>query len=168
MAEAAAPDPARDFAGLINAATDGWVHAMGIVVTAASADEVCCELEVDARHHQGYGIVHGGVHAGIVETLASIGAAMYAMPRGQSVVGLENHTSFMRAVRSGKLHARATPLTRGRRSQVWEGSIWDEQDRLVATGRVRLISLERGTELAGEQIRTPLDLPSSQENPTPD
>jgi uncharacterized protein (TIGR00369 family) len=130
---------------------------MGIVITAASADEVRCELEVDSRHHQGYGIVHGGVHSGIVETLASIGAALYAMPRGQSVVGLENHTSFMRAVRSGKLHALATPLARGRRSQVWEASIRDEEERLVATGRVRLISLDAGTELAGEQVRSRLE-----------
>jgi uncharacterized protein (TIGR00369 family) len=158
MAEAAQPPQAAgDFAALINAATDGWVHAMGIVITAASADEVRCELEVDSRHHQGYGIVHGGVHSGIVETLASIGAALYAMPRGQSVVGLENHTSFMRAVRSGKLHALATPLTRGRRSQVWEASIRDEEERLVATGRVRLISLDAGTELAGEQVRSRLE-----------
>jgi uncharacterized protein (TIGR00369 family) len=158
MAEAAQPPQAAgDFAALINAATDGWVHAMGIVITAASADEVRCELEVDSRHHQGYGIVHGGVHSGIVETLASVGAALYAMPRGQSVVGLENHTSFMRAVRSGKLHARATPLTRGRRSQVWEASIRDEEERLVATGRVRLISLDAGTELAGEQVRSRLE-----------
>jgi uncharacterized protein (TIGR00369 family) len=160
MAEIAhPPEEADNFAARINAAGEGWMHAMGIVVTAAGADEVRCELEVDSRHHQGYGVVHGGVHSGIVETLASIGAALYAMPRGQSVVGLENHTSFMRAVRSGKLHARATPLTRGRRSQVWEASIWDEEERLVATGRVRLISLDAGAELAGEQVRTRLKPP---------
>jgi uncharacterized protein (TIGR00369 family) len=142
-------DTSGDFAAGINAATEGWVHDMGIVITAAGPDEVRCEVEVDSRHHQGYGIVHGGVHAGIVETLASIGAALYAMPRGQPVVGLENHTSFLRAVRSGRLYARALPLSRGRRSQVWEASIWDEQERLVATGRVRLLCLEPGSDLAG-------------------
>lgn len=144
-----------DFAARINAATNGWVHAMGIVITAAGADEVRCELEVDSRHHQGYGIVHGGVHAGIVETLASIGAALYAMPRGQPVVGLENHTSFLRAVRSGRLHARAVPISRGRRSQVWEAGIWDEQERLVASGRVRLLCLEPGSDLAGGNLSLP-------------
>jgi uncharacterized protein (TIGR00369 family) len=55
------------------------------------------------------------------------------------VVGLENSTSFIRAVSSGRLHAAAKPLTRGRTSQVWEAAIYDEEERLVAQGRVRLL-----------------------------
>ncbi len=121
----------------------GWVKEMGVVVTAASADEVVCEWEVTEKHHQGYGIVHGGVHCGVIETLASIGAAIVAMPRGQRVVGLENNTSFLRAVRSGKLRAVARPVTRGRSSQVWEAWIRDENDQLVAQGRVRLLCIEQ-------------------------
>jgi uncharacterized protein (TIGR00369 family) len=54
-------------------------------------------------------------------------------------VGLENHTSFIRAVRSGRLRATARPITRGRKTHVWEAEVRDEQDRVVATGRVRLL-----------------------------
>ena len=131
----------EDLATRINSWPTGWVKEMGITILTASADEVTCEWEVSDRHHQGYGIVHGGVHCGVVETLASIGAAAVAMPRGQRVVGLENSTSFIRAVRSGRLHAVARPVTRGRTSQVWEASIYDEAERLVAQGRVRLLCL---------------------------
>lgn len=120
----------------------GWVREMGVVITAASPDEVACEWEVAEKHHQGYGIVHGGVHCGVIESLASIGAALVAMPRNQRVVGLENTTSFIRAVRSGMLRGAARPVTRGRTTQVWEGWIRDEADRLVATGRVRLLCLD--------------------------
>jgi 1,4-dihydroxy-2-naphthoyl-CoA hydrolase len=119
----------------------GWVREMGIVILGVSPDEVSCEWEVTEKHHQGYGIVHGGVHCGVIETLASIGAAVVAHPRGQRVVGLENNTSFIRAVRSGKLHALARPVTRGRSSQVWEAWIRDPQERLVAQGRVRLLCI---------------------------
>ena len=129
---------ADDFAAMVNAMPNGWVKAMGIVVTRATADEVACEWTVEEKHHQAYGIVHGGVHAGVIETLASIGAALVALPRGQRVVGLENNTSFIRAVRAGKLRAVARPVTRGRTSQVWEAWIRDEEERLVAQGRVRL------------------------------
>jgi uncharacterized protein (TIGR00369 family) len=115
---------------------------MGITILTMTADEVTCELEVSQKHHQPYGVVHGGVHCGVVETLASLGAAMAAAPRGQRVVGLENSTSFIRAVRSGKLRGRATPVTRGRTTQVWEASITDEEGRLVATGRVRLLCVD--------------------------
>ena len=121
----------------------GWVKEMGVVITAATADEVACEWEVTEKHHQGYGIVHGGVHCGVIETLASIGAAIVAMPRNQRVVGLENNTSFIRAVRSGKLRGVARPVTRGRSSQVWEAWIKDERDHLVAQGRVRLLCIDQ-------------------------
>jgi 1,4-dihydroxy-2-naphthoyl-CoA hydrolase len=125
----------------------GWVREMGIVILSASTDEVVCEWEVTEKHHQGYGIVHGGVHCGVIETLASIGAAMVAHPRGQRVVGLENSTSFIRAVRSGKLRGVARPVTRGRTSQLWKAEIRDAEDKLVAEGKVRLLCVDASREL---------------------
>ena len=120
----------------------GWLKEMGIVILSATKDEVTCAWEVGEKHHQGYGIVHGGVHCGVVETLASVGAAVVAHSRGQRVVGLENNTSFIRAVRSGRLHGAARPVTRGRTTQVWDVWIRDDQEQLVAQGRVRLLCLD--------------------------
>ena len=134
-----------DIAEFINR-TPGWVRDMGITILSASPDEVTCEWEVTEKHHQAYGIVHGGVHCGVIETLASVGAALVALPRGQRVVGLENSTSFIRAVRSGKLHAKATPVTRGRTTQVWEAWIRNEEEQLVAQGRVRLLCVNEERE----------------------
>lgn len=130
-----------DIVATVNA-LPGWVKEMGIVLLSATPEEVTCEWEVKEKHHQGYGIVHGGVHCGVIETLASVGAAVVAHPRGQRVVGLENNTSFIRAVRSGKLRGQAKPVTRGRTSQVWEVWIRDEQEQLVAQGRVRLLCVD--------------------------
>jgi acyl-coenzyme A thioesterase PaaI-like protein len=50
------------------------------------------------------------------------------------------------------LRAVSTPVTRGRRTQVWEARVLDERDQLVATGRVRLLCLEAEQALAGEQV----------------
>lgn len=129
-------DPA-DLVAHVNRLLNGWVKVMGIVITGATPDEVTCEFEVTDKHHQGYGIVHGGVHCGVVELLASIGATLVAHPRRQRVAGLENATSFIRAVRSGHLHAAARPVARGRTTQVWDAWVWDEEERVVALGRVR-------------------------------
>jgi uncharacterized protein (TIGR00369 family) len=125
----------------------GWVREMGIVIVSATPDEVTCTWDVAEKHHQGYGIVHGGVHCGVIETLASIGAALVAHPRGQRVVGLENSTSFIRAVRSGTLRGIARPVTRGRTTQVWEAWIRDREDRLVARGSVRLLCVDATRDL---------------------
>src|ERR1700682_2118949 len=138
----------------LNELREGWPGVMGISITHATQDEVRAELTVSTKHLQPYGVVHGGVHCGLIETLASVGAALYALPRGQSVVGLENSTSFVRAVRIGaKLHAVSKPITRGRRTQVWEARVLDDQERVVATGRVRLLCLEADQALGGKQVK---------------
>jgi len=145
---------ADDFATQMNARSEGWPEAMGMKITSATKDEVRAEMTIGSQHLQAYGIVHGGVHCGVIETLASIGAYLVARERGQHVVGLENNTSFIRAVRAGtRLRAVATPVTRGRQTQVWAASIVDEEDRLVATGRVRLLCLASDQSLAGEQVK---------------
>jgi len=144
----------QDFSARMNELPEGWLHAMGVTITLATMDEVRAEMTVGPEHLQGYGIVHGGVHCGLIESLASIGAALFALPRGPSVVGLENNTSFVRAVRAGaKLRAVSTPITRGRRTQVWEARVLDDRDQIVATGRVRLLCIEPDQAIAGEQVK---------------
>ena len=63
-----------------NSAAEGWLQAMGVTITHATDEEVRAELTVGPEHLQSYGIVHGGVHCGLIESLASIGAALYALP----------------------------------------------------------------------------------------
>jgi uncharacterized protein (TIGR00369 family) len=142
---------------VLNANLDGWSSANGLRFLRATAEGVSAEWTVGPQHLQAYGIVHGGVHCGVIETLTSVGAAVFASARNQTVVGLENHTSFIRAVRAGeRLTAEARPLTRGRSTQVWEATITNAQGKTVATGRVRLLCLEPGAVVAGETVRSDL------------
>jgi 1,4-dihydroxy-2-naphthoyl-CoA hydrolase len=143
---------AEDLADVLNASLDGWNQAMGIRFVTATADEVIAELEVGPQHLQPYGLVHGGLYAGMIETVTSVGAALDAARRDQGAVGLENHTSFLHAVRAGRLRATARPLQRGRRSQVWEATITDDKGVVAATGRVRLLALERDASVAGQGV----------------
>ena len=62
----------------------GFDGAMGFRLTTATKDEVVLEYVVDDRHRQPYGIIHGGVHCAAIETVCSTGAALNAIPRGQS------------------------------------------------------------------------------------
>jgi 1,4-dihydroxy-2-naphthoyl-CoA hydrolase len=138
-----------DFAAQVDAITDGWKTTMGVRFVRATAHEVIAELVVAPIHLQPLGIVHGGVHAGLVEAVASIGANVTLIPKGQYAVGLENHTSFLRAVRQGTLRAVGRPIHSGRESALWEVSIADDKGRIVATGRVRLHVIDQGKALAG-------------------
>jgi uncharacterized protein (TIGR00369 family) len=138
-----------NYVELINAQPDGWKRANGLRFLTASPDVLTAEMPIGPQHLQPYGIVHGGVYAGVVESLASIGAAIDVMPLGKSAVGLENHTSFIRACRGGTLHARATPIVKGARSQAWEVTIRDDEERVLAVGRVRLLVLDATSTVAG-------------------
>jgi len=134
---------------MINGLIGGFNKSMGLHFVKAAPNEFVAEIEIDERHLQPYGIVHGGVYAGMIETLCSTGAALNVFSEGKSAVGLENTTSFLRAVRSGTLRCTARPILTGRRSHVWEAQVTDDRDRLVAIGRVRLIVLEPGSEADG-------------------
>lgn len=142
-----------DVLTMLNAARGGFEVAMGLTFTRVSPDEVECEVPVGPHLVQPYGLVHGGVYSSIVETLASVGAALYAMQRNQTTVGLENTTSFLRAVRSGKLTGLARPLHRGRATQVWEVEVRNDEGKIAATGRVRMMCLEAGAAVAGEMVQ---------------
>jgi 1,4-dihydroxy-2-naphthoyl-CoA hydrolase len=115
----------------------GLVKLLGIRVEAASGDRVVLSCPVTADLHQPYGLVHGGVYATLAETAASIAAALWFGDRGK-VVGVSNSTDFLRAVRGGALRAEATPLARGRTTQLWQVEIGDGGGRLVAHAKVRL------------------------------
>jgi 1,4-dihydroxy-2-naphthoyl-CoA hydrolase len=114
--------------------------ALGLRFEEATGDRVVAALTVTPDLQQHYGIVHGGVYAAMVETTASVGAAVWLGEAGRPV-GIANSTDFLRPVREGELRAEATPLNRGRSTQLWEVSVTDERGRAVAHGRVRLMNL---------------------------
>ena len=121
---------------------DGFDRTIGLVLTSVTADEVTATLEVTPRLLQPYGLLHGGVLCSVVETLGSVGGAMWFGERG-NVVGVNNSTHFLRAVREGTLSAVARPVHRGGSQQLWRIEITDEAGQLVATGDLRVANLKK-------------------------
>ncbi|MCX0275615.1 PaaI family thioesterase [Nocardia zapadnayensis] len=117
-----------------------FADLMGLRVTELGPDRVRGEWTVTPQLHQPAGIQNGGVLCTVVETLASTGGAAWYGERGV-VVGVNNNTDFLRAVRDGKLTAEATPLHQGGLQQLWQVVVTDEDGRLVARGQVRLQNL---------------------------
>jgi 1,4-dihydroxy-2-naphthoyl-CoA hydrolase len=117
-----------------------FVEFLGVTFLEATGDTVVATWDVRPELHQPHGILHGGVHCSVVETLASIGAGMWLADKGR-VVGVNNNTDFFRAVVDGRLTSTATPLHRGRSQQVWFVETVDQNGRLAARGPVRLQTL---------------------------
>jgi uncharacterized protein (TIGR00369 family) len=123
----------------LNAASP-FVTYLGLEITEARGDRVVARWTAGEKHHQPFGIVHGGVHASVVETLGSIGATVWFGDRGRCV-GVSNTTDFYRAVAEGEMSSVGTPVHQGRSQQVWLVETHDDEGRLVARGQLRIQNL---------------------------
>ena len=122
----------------------GLDELLGVSIEELDPDHCKLRLEVDDRHHQPYGITHGGLYCVVVESAASTAAALWAMTNDmRGAVGVSNTTDFYRSHRTGPITADATPVHRGRTQQVWQVEITREADgKLLARGQVRLQNLQ--------------------------
>ena len=120
----------------------GFDNEIGLTYIELTPDGGRAQLEITDKLLQPAGIVHGGLYCSIVESLASVSAAVWLLDNGGgSVVGVNNNTDFLRAISAGTVTAVSTPIHRGRRQQLWVITITDGDDRLVARGQVRLQNL---------------------------
>lgn len=146
MSEAESPE------GRPGIGENAFGRLLGLETLEVGPERVRARLRADARHHQPYGILHGGVYCAIVEDVASQGAGRAAMARGQrGVVGVANSTDFLRSHSEGALLAEGTPVHQGRSAHLWQVLIRRESDgKLVARGQVRFHVLDA---LPGERRR---------------
>jgi 1,4-dihydroxy-2-naphthoyl-CoA hydrolase len=100
-------------------------------------------VAADDRHHQPWGLVHGGLYATAIETFATTGAHEAVKDRGLETVGVANSTDFLRPHRAGRLQVVAVPVHQGRSQQLWQVELRRPEDgKLVARGQVRLQNVE--------------------------
>jgi 1,4-dihydroxy-2-naphthoyl-CoA hydrolase len=95
-------------------------------------------VKVEDRIKQPLGLVHGGVYAALAESLCSAATFQAVAPGGMVAVGLSNHTSFLRPVTDGTVHAEARRRHAGRTTWVWEVEFADDDGRLCALTRVTM------------------------------
>ena len=100
---------------------------------------VAGSIAADERHHQPWGVVHGGLYTTAIESFATTGAVEAVKDQDMQAVGVSNMTDFLRPHRSGRLAVVATPIQQGRTQQLWLVEIRRPEDqKLVARGQVRL------------------------------
>lgn len=121
----------------------GFDSELGLTYLEVTPDGATAQLTITDKLLQPHGIVHGGVYCSIVESVASVSAAVWlrANGGGDKVVGVNNNTDFLRAITAGMVTAVSTPIHRGRRQQLWLIEITDTNQKMVARGQVRLQNL---------------------------
>lgn len=111
---------------------------LGLRITAIKEDKLTAELAVTDALLQPFGQMHGGVSCVLAESLGSIAAGMALKDPKAGVVGQSLYALHLRPVYPGMtLLAEATPQHIGRRSQVWDILLQDQETR-KATARITL------------------------------
>ncbi len=105
---------------------------LGITVTVATPERVVAEITVRQDLCTANDILHGGAIMAFADTIGALGTVAN-LRDGQGTTTIESKTNFFAASSLGaRLIAEATPLHRGRRTQVWETRLTNAEGRLVA------------------------------------
>ena len=117
-------------------------EALGMEVIECSTGRFVATMPVDHRTHQVVGLLHGGASVALAETIASLGGYYLVAAEGLAVVGQEINANHLRSVTSGQVKGVGEIIFRGKRSQVWGISIFDEAERLICVSRCTLAVIE--------------------------
>ncbi|HSD53850.1 MAG TPA: PaaI family thioesterase [Burkholderiales bacterium] len=104
---------------------------LGLRFIEAGPDCVVAELEIRDPLRTVGGALHGGTLMAVADTVGAAGTALN-LPVGAGTTTLESKTNFFAAGRAGKVRVTATPLHRGKRTQVWQTRVTDESGRLLS------------------------------------
>ena len=111
---------------------------IGIEITDIGDDFICGKMPVDERTTQPFGLLHGGASAALAETLGSIGGGIKVYSNNETVLGIEINANHLKSVRNGWVYGKATPIRIGKKIQVWNIEITNEDDDLICVSRLTL------------------------------
>jgi uncharacterized protein (TIGR00369 family) len=103
----------------------------GIRITQAEKDKLVGELDVDDRHLNNSGHVHGGALAAFADDLGGTLAGLN-VPPGFRTTTIESSTNIFRACVPGRLTGIAVPVHVGRCTIVLQTSIYRADGKLAA------------------------------------
>ena len=111
---------------------------IGIEITDIGDDFICGKMPVNERTTQPFGLLHGGASVALAETLGSIGGGIKVYKNNETVVGIEINANHLKSARDGWVFGKAIPIRIGKKIQVWNIEITNEDDDLICVSRLTL------------------------------
>jgi 1,4-dihydroxy-2-naphthoyl-CoA hydrolase len=88
-------------------------------------------------------MLHGGASVALAETLGSVAATFCVDPSNQYCVGLDINANHIKSAREGFVTGITKPIHIGKRTQVWEIRITNEQNELICISRITMAVIDR-------------------------
>jgi 1,4-dihydroxy-2-naphthoyl-CoA hydrolase len=129
--------------GLNRLSVNTLAEQIGIQFTAIGDDFLEATMPVDNRTRQPFGLLHGGASVALAETMGSVAAACCVDLSRQFCVGLEINANHIRGIKEGVVKGITRPMHIGKKTQVWEIRIQNQQDELVCISRITMAVLDK-------------------------
>jgi len=110
---------------------------LGIEVIEIGKDYIKAKMPVDERTKQPMGLLHGGASVALSETMGSIASVLIIEDiTKETIVGVEINANHLKSVQSGFVYSTTRPIRIGRRIQVWNTEIQNEQNELICVSKL--------------------------------
>ena len=109
-----------------------FAQLLGIEFVAADPERVVAQMTVRDELCTRPAVLHGGAIMAFADTLGAAGTILN-LPEGAWTTTVESKTNFIGPAALGtRLTGEATPIHRGRRTQVWQTRVTTAEGKLVA------------------------------------
>jgi len=119
------------------------METLGITFIEVRENKVVASMPVTSKVHQPDGVLHGGATVALAETVGSYASFLSVDKDTQMVRGIEISANHLRSVSEGLVIATASPIHKGRTTQLWEIKIVNEQDQLISLCKLTTIVLSK-------------------------
>lgn len=106
-------------------------NLLGFEIESVGEGYAVLAMNVETRHRQVHGVVHGGILAALADTASAI-AVYTTVPHGTAIATVELKINYLEAVAAGRVRAEGRVLRAGRNFVVAECEIFDHEGKLAA------------------------------------
>lgn len=113
------------------------VGHLDIKIVEVGADFIKATMPIQEKSMQPLGLLHGGASAALSESIGSIaGFLLLENPDKEQIVGIELNANHLKSGRQGYVYSITKPVRIGRKIQVWNTEIYNQNDELLCVSRL--------------------------------
>jgi acyl-CoA thioesterase len=109
-------------------AKDAWAKEAGIELIEVSAGRAKVRMQIDERHRNSHGTVHGGA----IFTLADTAFALASNSHGVPAAAINAHISYVKSASGGTLHADAEEFSVAPKIATYTVTVTDQEGAKIA------------------------------------
>tara|TARA_B100000929_G_scaffold15734_1_gene12566 strand:- start:1414 stop:1830 length:417 start_codon:yes stop_codon:yes gene_type:complete len=106
-------------------------------------DFIIAKMPVTSKVLQPDGVLHGGATAALAESVGSA-ASYFSIDKDKQIVrGMVISCNHLKGVTDGYVYGKATPIHKGRTTQLWEIKVTDDNDNLISHCKLSTMILNK-------------------------